>query len=148
MSFFAKIWHLTWPNEVKYWPRTIKNMCNPEISSRRIDCFFREALRQSGADRQGGRTPSPPLPPLAKVEKHETPRARAKGNSSPPTGSFELSEPSCSPCRFFLYHLPKKHSLAEEICVFPCTGIVFSKEFVSSSASTDATRSTHLSAIG
>ena len=32
-------------------------MCNREILSRRIDCFFREALRPSGADRQGGRSP-------------------------------------------------------------------------------------------
>ena len=31
-------------------------MCNREISSRRIDCFFREALWPSAADRQGGRT--------------------------------------------------------------------------------------------
>ena len=30
-------------------------MCNREISSRRIDCFFfRAALRPSGTDRQGG----------------------------------------------------------------------------------------------
>ena len=43
-------------------------MCNREISSRPIDWFFREALRQSGTDRQGGRT-NPLL--LAKVAKHE-----------------------------------------------------------------------------
>ena len=35
-------------------------MCNREISARRINYFFfREALRPSGADRQGGRTPPP-----------------------------------------------------------------------------------------
>ena len=32
----------------------LKNMCNRENSSRRIDCFFREALRQSGADHYVG----------------------------------------------------------------------------------------------
>ena len=31
-------------------------MCIREIPSRRIDCFFREGLRKSGADRQGRRT--------------------------------------------------------------------------------------------
>ena len=36
-------------------------MCNREISSRRIDWFFHEALRPSGADRQGGGSHQPPL---------------------------------------------------------------------------------------
>ena len=40
-------------------PRTKNNMCIREIPSRRIDYFFREGLRQSGADRQGGRTNPP-----------------------------------------------------------------------------------------
>ena len=47
-------------------------MCNREILSRRIDCFFREPLRQSGADHQWGSTHTTPPPPspLAKVVKH------------------------------------------------------------------------------
>ena len=56
MSIFAKIWPLTWSNEIKCWPRTKSNMCIREIPSRRMDCFFREGLRKSGADRQGRRT--------------------------------------------------------------------------------------------
>ena len=41
-------------------------MCNREIWSRRIDCFFfREALRPSGADRQG----VVPTPLTVRVEK-------------------------------------------------------------------------------
>ena len=39
--------------------------------------FFREALRPSGADRQGGRTNPPPPPARAKVAKHRV-RARVK----------------------------------------------------------------------
>ena len=35
-------------------------MCNHEISSRRIDWFFREALQPSGADRRGGGRTNPP----------------------------------------------------------------------------------------
>ena len=47
-------------------PGLKNNMCIREIPSRRIDCFFREGLRQSGADRQGGRTNPPPLAKVAK----------------------------------------------------------------------------------
>ena len=46
-------------------------MCNHEISSRRIDWFFREALQPSGADRRGGGGEVVPTrPPLAKVAKY------------------------------------------------------------------------------
>ena len=39
---------------------TKNNMCNREISSRRIDWFFPRGSTTSGADRQGVRTPPPP----------------------------------------------------------------------------------------
>ena len=58
-------------------------MCNREISSRRIDWFFREALRPSGADPQGGSyQPPPPPPPLAKVAKYGK-RVRNRGYRDP-----------------------------------------------------------------
>ena len=51
-------------------------MCSREISSRRIDCYFREALQPSGADRQvaGGRTNPPDRPRYEKCPD----RARVK----------------------------------------------------------------------
>ena len=59
MPFFAKIWPLTWPNEVKYWPRTKNNMCNLETSSRRVDCFFFSRSSTTIRGRSpGGLTPS------------------------------------------------------------------------------------------
>ena len=63
-------------------------MCNREISSRRVDCFFREALRPSGADRQGGRTPPPP--PLAKVAKYGK---RARVNCESANGGLKQTSP-------------------------------------------------------
>ena len=54
-------------------------MCNREISSRRIDCFFREALRLSGADCQGGGGRTPPPPDRPRYKKCPD-RARVKGS--------------------------------------------------------------------
>ena len=54
MSFFAKIWPLTWPNEVKYWPRTKILWLIARSGWGASTGFYREALVQSGTDRQGG----------------------------------------------------------------------------------------------
>ena len=59
---FRKIWPLTWPNEVKYWPRTPKNMLKREISSRPIySFFFRDALSILVWKWLGGGVASTPL---------------------------------------------------------------------------------------
>ena len=52
-------------------------MCNREISSRRIDCFFPRSSTTIRGRSPGGVVPTPPPPPLAKVAKYGK-RARVK----------------------------------------------------------------------
>ena len=64
MSFFAKIWPLIWPNEVKCWPRT-KNVRSIARSRRDASTvfFFAKLYDNQGPIAREGRTPPPPPSP-------------------------------------------------------------------------------------
>ena len=56
---FAKIWHLTCHNWVKYWPRTKNNTTNREYSARAICWSFLRSSTTLGLETPRGVAPTP-----------------------------------------------------------------------------------------
>ena len=91
--FFAKIWHLTWPNEVKCWHRTKNNMCNRDILSRRFDCFFPQSSTTIRGRSPGGSYPLPLHWRMWRNTEHGPSPAQAISHSS-------MAHGVRPPCRF------------------------------------------------